>query len=34
LSGLIIYLYIWNNIIINELIIIILINIYFILTRK
>ena len=33
LSGLIIYLFIWNNIITNELIIIILINIYFITTK-
>jgi NADH-ubiquinone oxidoreductase chain 5 len=34
LSGLVIYLFIWNNIIINELLIIILLNAFFILTNK
>jgi NADH-ubiquinone oxidoreductase chain 5 len=34
LSGLIIYLFIWNNIIINEMLILILINSYFILNIK
>jgi NADH-ubiquinone oxidoreductase chain 5 len=34
LSGLIIYLFIWNNIIINEILILVLINSYFILSIK
>jgi NADH-ubiquinone oxidoreductase chain 5 len=34
LSGLILYLFIWNNIIINELLIMILVNSYFIITKK
>ena len=34
LSGLIIYLFLWNNIIINEVLVLILVNSYFIITKK